>query len=138
MLKFEYILRLLDGLRVTLLLLLFGVALGFVLGILLAIARVYGGKIFSSLAFIYTELFRGTPLLVQLFIIYYGLPSLGIDLSRFESTVLALGLNSAAYQSEYFRGAIESIPRGQMLAARSIGMSKIKAIRYVMLFYLKH
>lgn len=68
---------------------------------------------------LYTEIFRGTPLLLQLFIIYFGLPDAGIVLDRFTAVCLALGLNSGAYQAEYFRGALQSIDAGQITAARA-------------------
>jgi len=70
---------------------------------------------------------------VQLFLIYYGLPQLNITFSAFLSAYIALGLNSSAYQAEYFRGAIQAIKSGQMMAARSIGMTKLQAIRYVII-----
>jgi len=124
---------LLNGAGLTLLLTLEGLAAGFVLGLLASLARVYGGRLWRSLAVGYIELFRGTPLLVQLFLIYYGLPGLGITLSRELSAFLALGLNSGAYQAEYLRGSILAIGEGQMMAGRSIGMSRWKTIRYVIL-----
>ncbi|GAI09769.1 unnamed protein product [marine sediment metagenome] len=79
------------------------------------------------------EFFRGTPLLVQLLILYYGLPPYGIRLSSFVAGILGLGLNSAAYQAEYFRGAIQSVSQGEIMAARAIGMSRFKAIMNIIL-----
>ena len=124
---------LMRGAGVTLLLTLEGLSAGFVLGLLTALARSYGGKFWRGLAIGYIELFRGTPLLVQLFLIYYGLPGLGITLSRELSAFLALGLNSGAYQAEYLRGSLLAIGDGQMMAGRSIGMSRWKTIWYVIL-----
>lgn len=124
---------LLKGAGITLLLTIEGLTAGFVLGLLAALARTYGTKFWRGLAIGYIELFRGTPLLVQLFLIYYGLPGLGITLSRELSAFLALGLNSGAYQAEYLRGSILAIGENQMMAGRSIGMSKWKTIRYVIL-----
>src|SRR5512138_3791750 len=92
---------LLSGAGMTLVLTVEGLAAGFVLGLLAALGRVYGGKVWRRLAVGYIELFRGTPLLVQLFLIYFGLPSIGLTLSRELSAFLALGLNSGAYQAEY-------------------------------------
>lgn len=109
------------------------IAIGVVLGILLALGRVYGGKWISIPCSIYIQIFRGTPLLVQLLMIYYGLPNWGIMLSAFASGVLALGLNTAAYQAEYLRGAIQAVKSGQLFAARSMGMSMVQAARYVVL-----
>ena len=121
------------GAGVTLELTAVGLTLGFVLGLLLALAKVYAPSWLSGIATAYIELFRGTPLLVQLFLIYYGLPSLGITLSQNLSAYLALGLNSAAYQAEYLRGAIQAIGPSQMMAGRSIGLSRWQTIRHIIL-----
>ncbi len=121
------------GAGVTLELTAVGLLLGFVLGLLLALAKIYAPRWLSGIATAYIEIFRGTPLLVQLFLIYYGLPSLGITLSQTLSAYLALGLNSAAYQAEYLRGAIQAIGPSQMMAGRSIGLSHWQTIRHVIL-----
>lgn len=121
------------GAGVTLELTAVGLSLGFVLGLLLALAKIYAPRWLSGIATAYIEIFRGTPLLVQLFLIYYGLPSLGITLSQTLSAYLALGLNSAAYQAEYLRGAIQAIGPSQMMAGRSIGLSRWQTIRHVIL-----
>lgn len=123
----------LQGAVVTLELTAVGVGAGFFLGLTASLARVYGGKWVRRTAIAYIELFRGTPLLVQLFLVYYGLPGLGITLDRMPSAYLALALNSGAYQAEYLRGAILAIGEGQMMAGRSIGMSRWKTIRYIIL-----
>jgi polar amino acid transport system permease protein len=124
---------LLKGAGITLILTVEGLAAGFVLGLLATLARTYGSKFWRGMAVGYIELFRGTPLLVQLFLIYYGLPGLGITLSRELSAFLALGLNSGAYQAEYLRGSILAIGDNQMMAGRAIGLSKWKTIWYVIL-----
>ncbi|MDH5448726.1 MAG: amino acid ABC transporter permease [Candidatus Bathyarchaeota archaeon] len=129
----EYIDKMLIGLLVTLRLSFSALAFGLVLGIILALSRVYGKRSISFIASAYIELFRDTPLTVQLFIIYFGLPRFGVLFSGITAVTLALGLNSAAYQAEYLRGAIESIRRGQMDAALSIGLTRIQAIRHVIL-----
>lgn len=125
--------KLLQGAGTTLLLTVEGLAAGLLLGLLTALARVYGGKFWRGLAVGYVEIFRGTPLLVQLFLIYYGLPGIGITLSREWSAFLALGLNSGAYQAEYLRGSILAIGSGQMMAGRAIGMSKWQVIWEIIL-----
>ena len=107
--------------------------IGFLIGFPAALARVYGPKWLRWLVTAYIEIIRGTPVLVQLFLIYYGLPQFGITLSSYLSAYLAIGLNSGAYQAEYFRGAIQAISGGQMMAARSIGMTPLQAIRYVII-----
>lgn len=125
--------NLLQGAGITLLLTVQGLAAGLLLGLLTALARVYGNRFWRGLAVGYVELFRGTPLLVQLFLIYYGLPGLGITLSREWSAFLALGLNSGAYQAEYLRGSILAIGNSQMMAGRAIGMSKWQTIWEIIL-----
>jgi len=104
-----------------------------IIGILVAVGRVYGNKLISSFCAIYTLFFRGTPLLVQLFILYTGLPYIGIFLSPFKAAFIGFSLCSGAYQSEYIRGAIQSIKSGQMMAAEALGMTRFKAILYIIL-----
>ncbi len=134
---FEFFVRflpdMLKGAGVTVLLTVEGLVAGFVLGLLASLARTYGNKFWRGVAVSYIELFRGTPLLMQLFLIYYGLPGLGVTFSRELSAFLALGLNSGAYQAEYLRGSILAIGDGQMMAGRSIGMSRIKTIWHIIL-----
>jgi len=124
---------LIKGVLVTIKLIILSIPSGLILGILIAVGRVYGNKFISSLCAIYTIFFRGTPLLVQLFIIYYALPSVGIFFSPFMAAVTGFILCSGAYHSEYIRGAIQSIKTGQMMAAEALGMSRIKAVFYIIL-----
>lgn len=124
---------LVDGLKVTLWLTVVGISIGTALGTALALGKIYGSKPIRWLTGSYIELFRGTPLLVQLFILYYGLPAWGFRLSPEMAAIIGLGLNSGAYSAEYFRGAIQSINEGQMTAARSMGLTKSKAIIYIIL-----
>jgi len=125
--------KLLDGLSITLFLTFLSLFLGFLLGVCLALGRIYTPKIISWLCIGYIEIIRGTPLLVQLFILYFGFPSVGIRLTPITAAVIGLSLNSGAYQAEYLRGSIQSIKSGQMIAARSLGMTKIQAIANVIL-----
>ena len=129
----NYLPKLIQGLIITLQLTVVGLVFGAILGLFLALGKTFGGKWTRRIAVGYIELFRGTPILVQLFLIYFGLPQLGLTLSRMTSAFLALALNSAAYQAEYFRGAIQAIGSGQMMAARSIGMTRGQAIRSIIL-----
>ncbi len=122
-----------DGLRVTLELTAVGLIMGFVLGLLAALGRIYGSPWVRRVCVAYIEVFRGTPLLVQLFLIYYGFPGIGITFSRMASAYLALGLNSGAYQAEYLRGSIMAISEGQMMAGRSIGLTRFATIRHIIL-----
>ena len=123
----------LEGALVTLKLIALSIPLGLILGILIAVGRVYGNKFISSFCTVYTLFFRGTPLLVQLFILYFGFPSIGIFFSPFAAAVIGFILCSGAYHSEYIRGAIQSIKTGQMMAAEALGMTRAKAILYIIL-----
>jgi polar amino acid transport system permease protein len=108
--------------------------LGCVLGLLIGIGRLHPERrILYSLCTAYLAVIRGTPLLVQLFILFFGLPQFGIMLPAFLCGVLGLGIYSGAYVSEIVRGAIQSIDRGQMEAARSIGLSSRQAMLNVIL-----
>ncbi|MFO7677977.1 MAG: amino acid ABC transporter permease [Thermoplasmatota archaeon] len=125
--------RLLQGVNNTLLLTVVSILIGLILGVSLSLGKVYGNKIIAGICIGYIEIIRGTPLLVQLFIIYFGLPRVGISLSPIEAAIVGLSLNSAAYQAEYLRGSIQSIESGQMIAARSLGMSKLESIKNIIL-----
>ena len=128
---------LLSGASVTIVLTAFSVFFGVIGGTLLAIACISKFKPLGWLSRIYIDFFRGTPLLVQIFMIYFGLPSLlqsiGIDFSfnRFAAAVTALGLNSAAYLAEIIRGGIQSIDEGQWEASQSMGMGWTQTMRHV-------
>lgn len=123
----------LSGLKVTLMLSVLTVLLGSLLGMFLALMRLSGVKILKFLAVSYIEFIRGTPLMVQLFIIYFGLPKVGIDFGEFTAGVLALSINSAAYVAEIFRAGIQGVDKGQMEAARSLGMPPPMAMRHIIL-----
>jgi len=124
---------LLEGLRNTLLLTCISYIIGLVLGLGLSILRVYGPLWVKAIVATYIEVFRGTPMVVQLFLIYYSLPSIGVRLDPFTSAIIAIGLNSGAYQAEYFRSAIGSVSLGQWEAALSIGMKKATVIRTIII-----
>ncbi|MCU0488654.1 MAG: amino acid ABC transporter permease [Anaerolineales bacterium] len=132
----------LQGIVTTLYLTAVALSLGLLLGLPTALARVYGPRWLRNLAIAYIEVFRGTPLLVQLFVVYYGLPEIGalfglqgmgITLDRLPAAFLTLGLNSGAYQAEYFRGALQAVGSGQMTAARALGMTKGQSILHIIL-----
>jgi polar amino acid transport system permease protein len=109
-----------------------GVLLGMILGLIAAFGRLSSHRGLSSAARFYIFTIRGTPLLVQLFIIYYGLTSI-VTIDPIPSAVIALGIHNGAYIGEVFRGAIQSIDYGQMEAARSLGMTHRKAMRRIVL-----
>jgi polar amino acid transport system substrate-binding protein len=106
-------------------------ALAILLGVILAFSRIYGGAPLRALSMAYVEFFRGTPLLIQLTMIYFGLPEIGLTLHPFVAGFLALGLNYAAAEAENYRAGILSLPAGQMDAARVLGLSRLQALRYV-------
>ncbi len=124
---------LLEGTLVTIRMSVSSIILGYILGIILAVGRAYGNKIVRAVCNTYTFFFRGIPLLVQLLIIFYGLPSMGIYYSPYVSAVIGFTLCSGAYHSEYIRGAIQSIKSGQMMAAEALGMSRVHAIISIIL-----
>ncbi len=101
------------------------------LGLLLAVSRVYGGPVAGTLARVYIELFRGTPVLLQLFVLYYGVAEY-VNLGPMQAAILGLGLNYAAYEAEVYRGALLAIPRGQGEAARALGLGPWQTLRHVM------
>ncbi len=119
------------GAAVTLAVSVSAMALAVMLGVLLALARGYGPRPLRWLAVGYVELFRGTPLLIQLTMIYFGLPELGVTLHPFVAGVLALGLNYAAAEAENYRAGLSSVPAGQLDAARTLGLSTWQALRHV-------
>lgn len=108
-----------------------GMALAVAIGLVLALIRLYVGGPLGFLALAYTEAIRGTPLLIQLFFIFYGLPNLGIKLSPFVAAVLGLGLNYGAYEAEVYRAGFLSVPKSQMDAAVSLGMNRWQALWHV-------
>jgi polar amino acid transport system substrate-binding protein len=115
---------------VTLLLSALSMGLAMVVGLTLASGRLYGSGLLRLIATGYIELVRGTPLLLQLFVIYYGLAGV-VRLPAFLAAVLALGLNYAAYEAEIYRGALEAVPRAQLEAARTLGFSEGQILRLV-------
>ncbi len=108
------------------------IAVGLVLGWLFGLAAVSGVTALRAVPGCYVQFIRGTPLLVQIFLIYFGLPALGLNLPAYWSGVIALGLNSGGFQAEIVRAGIESIDRGQTEAARSIGMSRFQTLVFIL------
>ena len=112
-----------------------GMMLAVLLGLVISLCRMYGPAPIRWLAIGYIEFFRGIPILLLLFFIYYGLPSLipGLKLPAFEAAVLGFGLNYAAYEAEIYRSGIGSIPRGQWEAAASVGMGPVRTFFRIIL-----
>ena len=124
---------LLKGVWVAILITVFSMLIGMVMGIAVAFLRIYGKKPVRKAVSVYEWVFRGLPQLVMLFIVYFGLPEIGINLGPFLSVVIALGLCSSAYQAQIYRGAILSIGSEQMEAGLSLGMTKTQTLFHIIL-----
>ena len=129
----NYLPLFLTGTWVTVKISLMAMALASVLGLGLALVRVYGHWAPSRLALTYVEFMRGTPLLIQLYFIYYGLPQLGLKLDAMTAAVIGVGLNYAAYEAEIYRAGLMAVPRQQTEAALALGMTRGQAVRLVVL-----
>ncbi|HJS32976.1 MAG TPA: amino acid ABC transporter permease [Alphaproteobacteria bacterium] len=123
-----------DGIGVTLVLSGVTMAAGLTIGTLGAAAQVYGRPWLKALAAGYVEVIRNTPLIVQLFLIFFGLPSAGIRLDAMTAAVVALAVNLGAYATEIIRAGLEAIPRAQIEAGHSLGLSGAQVFRHVVLF----
>lgn len=121
------------GAGITILISTASMALAISLGLLLTVCKLYGRPPLSTAAAAYIEVYRGTPLLIQLYILYYGLPNIGISLSPVAAAFLGLGMNYAAYEAEIYRAGLMAVPTGQMEAALSLGMTQGLALRRVIL-----
>ncbi|WP_027134680.1 amino acid ABC transporter permease [Geminicoccus roseus] len=136
--KFEALLRYSDeivaGVGLTLQLSAATMVLGLAIGILVAAASIGPAGPLRSLARAYVEAIRNTPLLIQLFIVFFGMPSIGIKLSANQSALIALSVNLGAYSAEIIRAGIESIRHGQVEAGRSLGLTAWQTFRHVVLF----
>lgn len=123
----------LTGLQYTLLLAVIGVLCGFILGVAVALMRMSSLAVLRWIATAWVEFLRGTPMLVQLFLIHYGLPAIGLEFSPIQSGAITLTINSSAYLAEIFRAGIQGVDRGQTEASRSLGMTQAMTMRYIVL-----
>lgn len=117
--------------EITIPLSLISFAIALVIAVAVALVRLYAPAPLKAIAWAYVQVFRGTPMVVQLFIVYFGLPGIGIELAAFPAAVITLALNTGAYASEAVRASILSIPRGQFEAARSLNLSRRATFRKV-------
>lgn len=124
---------LLRGAWVTLYLSLVSSGIGAALGLFVGVARVSRIRVVRTTATVYTEVIRGTPLLMQLIVLYYGLPSVGINLEAVVAGIIGLSANSAAYVGEIFRAGIQSVGRGQREVALACGLTRPQTMRYIIL-----
>lgn len=130
----KYYMFFFNGAKFTLVLALFTVIFGVILGVILALMRISNNKLLNFLGTVYVEFIRGTPVLVQVYLIYYGLPSiLGLNLPDMAAGILALSINSGAYVAEIIRAGIQAVDKGQLEAARSLGMKYSTAMRYIII-----
>ena len=129
----KYIPYFFKGIWYTIVITVFSVIIGIVLGIILALMRLSKNPILHWLAVCYIEFIRGTPQMVQILFVYFGIGYLISNLSALVAGIIAIGLNSGAYVAEDIRSGIDSLPKGQMEAARSLGLSRQKAFRYVII-----
>ncbi len=124
----------LQGTGITLLLVLGSLALGFVVGVPLALGQVYANRFVAFIIGVYVWFFRGVPILLLLFLFYFGIfEYFGINIGTIGASCTVLGLTSAAYQSQIFRGSIKALPAGQMKAAKALGMTQTQAIKSIIL-----
>ncbi|MGX6978380.1 ABC transporter substrate-binding protein/permease [Vagococcus elongatus] len=123
----------LKGTGFTILLAIVGVFFGAILGAILAIMKISANKLLKIIATVYIEYVRGTPLLVQIFLVFFGTNVIGLDLSALASSLIALSLNSAAYVAEIVRAGINAVDVGQMESARSLGMNKFQAMKLIIM-----
>lgn len=137
---FDFIPKLLAYLNITLLIVGSSILLGFIIGMLVALPRLYNVPVLKRVSQVYVSFFRGTPILIQLFLIYYGLPTIlqwiNIDISRVAVlyfVILAYALNSGAFVSEMIRASVSAVDRGQIEAAQSIGMSGYQTFTRIIL-----
>ena len=124
---------LLPGIKVTLPLTFFSFALAFVISVVVALIQYADVKILKQICRFYIWFIRGTPLLVQLYVVYYGLPQIGIMLDPVPAAILTFGFNEGAYMAESMRGALEAVPKGQIEAGYCVGMNYLQIIRRIVL-----
>lgn len=123
----------LKGVFLTVEISFFAILIGLPIGILAAVGRTSRFKILNLVGAVYVEIFRNTPLLIQIFIIFFGLPGIGIKLSPYVSGLTALVLYVGAYNTEVIRAGLEAVPRGQIEAAKSLGLTGVQTFLYVII-----
>lgn len=136
----EYYSVFIEGTGATILISIIALLFGCIIGMLVCLMKVSSLKILKVIASVYIEVIRGTPVLVQVFILYFGLPQIGINFpgvlglsSAFVTGAIGLSINSGAYVAEILRGGIQSVDKGQMEASRSLGLSYVSTMRHVII-----
>ena len=121
------------GIKVTIPLTIFSFTLALIIAVIVAMIQYANIKVLKQLCRVYIWIIRGTPLLVQLYLVFYGLPRLGILLPAYPTAVLVFGINEGAYMAESMRGALESVPKGQLEAGYCVGMSYLQIMWHIVL-----
>ena len=132
--RFPYFMGvLLNGAKMTITVAAGALLLALVIGLVIALLRMSRSRVLSFAAYIYIEFLRGTPALAQLFVIYFGLPDIGIELKPVPAAIIGLGVNGSAYLAEIYRAGIAAIHKGQIEAALSLGMTPLRAMQHIIL-----
>jgi His/Glu/Gln/Arg/opine family amino acid ABC transporter permease subunit len=132
--RFPYFMGvLLNGAKMTITVAAGALLLALVIGLIIALLRMSRSRVLRFAAYIYIEFLRGTPALAQLFVIYFGLPDIGIELKPVPAAIIGLGVNGSAYLAEIYRAGITAIHRGQIEAALSLGMTPLRAMQHIIL-----
>ncbi|MDR0880058.1 MAG: amino acid ABC transporter permease [Clostridioides sp.] len=129
----QYFPLFLKGIGVTVSISFVALLFGVIIGLVLCLGKLSVHKIFNILASIYIEVIRGTPVYVQIFIVFFALPQFGINFTEFQAAVFALSVNSGAYVAEIFRSGIQSIDSGQVEASRSLGLNYAQTMRFIII-----
>ncbi|MCM3153743.1 MULTISPECIES: amino acid ABC transporter permease [Priestia] len=129
----EFAPRFLEGTVITVELTIISLILSLIIGLAVALGKITPNKFINKVCGIYISIVRGTPLLVQMMYVYFVFPDLGLSLSAFQAAIVALSINESAYLAETFRAGIKSIPKGQMEAAKAIGMNYSLSMRRIIL-----
>ena len=121
-----------EGIKYTFIITIFGVAIGFVIGAFAGLGRISKNKIIYGISTVYVEIIRGTPILVQILFIYFGLPDLlDLNLDKITASIIAIAINAGAYIAEIVRGGVQSIDKGQFEAGDSIGLTKNQTMWHI-------
>lgn len=129
----RYFPQVMKGAPVALSLTVLGIFFGMVIGLIISQMKMHGGRIFKGIGSFYTWFLRGTPMMVQLYFLYYGMPRLGINLTSYQASVIGLSLNIGAYMAEIIRGGIQAVDKGQFEASKALGMSYWQTMKRIVI-----
>lgn len=129
----RYFPQVMRGAPVALSLTVFSIIIGGVIGLIISQMKMNGGRILRGIGTFYTWFLRGTPMMVQLYFLYFGLPKMGISLTAYQASIIGLSLNIGAYMAEIIRGGIQAVDKGQFEAAKALGMNYFKTMRRIVI-----